>query len=58
MVEPTAGKGLRMPAQVMEDKARKVSREKIDQAIGRLSDDDRVVVNHALALFLGFARFI
>jgi mRNA interferase MazF len=54
-VEPSAGNGLRQPSDVMADKPRTVPRDKVGEAIGRLSDDTMLRVNRALALFLGFA---
>ncbi len=54
-VEPNTDNGLHKSSQIMVDKAQTISREKIGQVIGRLSDDDLVAVNRALAVFLGFA---
>lgn len=52
-VEPDAGNGLRLPCQIMVDKAQTVRREKIGDRIGRLADDRMVTVNQALALWVG-----
>lgn len=54
-VEPSAENNLRGPSQVMVDKAQTISREKIGESFGRLDDATMLVVNRALALFLGFA---
>ncbi|MFY8094070.1 MAG: type II toxin-antitoxin system PemK/MazF family toxin [Niveispirillum sp.] len=52
-VEPDAGNGLRLSCQIMVDKAQTVRREKIGDRIGRLTDDQMVAVNQALALWVG-----
>jgi mRNA interferase MazF len=39
----------------MVDKAQTISREKIGESFGRRDDATMLVVNRALALFLGFA---
>jgi mRNA interferase MazF len=54
-VLPTPASGLRKPSQIMIDKAQTVSRDKIGDVFGQLSDDTMLAVNRALALFLGFA---
>lgn len=54
-VLPTPASGLRKPSQVMIDKAQTVSRDKIGDVFGHLSDDTMLAVNRALALFFGFA---
>ena len=54
-LQPTAENGLRLPSQIMVDKAQTVLREKVGQTIGRLDSAAMVAVNRALALFLGFA---
>jgi mRNA interferase MazF len=54
-VLPTPASGLHKPSQIMVDKAQTVSREKIGDVFGQLSDDTMLAVNRALALFLGFA---
>lgn len=54
-VEPSVENGLRKTSEVMVDKAHTVARNKIGQAIGRLDADSFLVVNRALAVFLGFA---
>lgn len=52
-VEPDAGNGLRLPCQIMVDKAQTVRREKIGDRIGQLTDDQMIAVNQALALWVG-----
>ena len=54
-VLPHAHNGLRLPSQVMVDKAHTVSRDKVGQVIGRLDDRTLLAVNRAMAVFLGFA---
>lgn len=54
-IAPTASNGLHKPSQVMVDKAQTVPRGKVGNTIGRLSDDEILSVNRALAVFLGFA---
>ena len=55
IVQPAPENGLRVPSQIMVDKAHTVMREKVGQKIGRLDAAAMVSVNRALALFLGFA---
>lgn len=52
-VPPSAGNGLRVPSQIMIDKAVSVPREKVVQAIGRLDDGLMLAVSRALVAFLG-----
>lgn len=54
-LEPDAGNGLRQASQVMVDKAQTVPREKIGETFGRLSNENMLAVNRALAVFFGFA---
>jgi mRNA interferase MazF len=54
-IEPNALNGLQKPSQIMVDKVQTVPREKLGAAFGRLDAAEMVVVNRALALFLGFA---
>lgn len=54
MIQPEPGNGLRLPSQIMVDKAQTVARENVGNPIGRLDDSTLVAVNRALALFLGF----
>jgi mRNA interferase MazF len=50
-VEPCADNGLRLPSQIMVDKAIAVPREKIGQVIGRLDTATMRSVNKALVAF-------
>ncbi len=54
-IEPTKENGLRSHSQIMIDKAHTVPRNKLSKPFGKLNDETMVVVNRALALFLGFA---
>ena len=54
-VAPSPENGLRKPSQVMVDKPQSVPREKVGAVIGHLDDETRLVVDRALAVFLGFA---
>lgn len=54
-LEPTPENGLRLPSEIMVDKAHTVPRDKIGVIIGRASDTDMLRRTRALALFLGFA---
>jgi mRNA interferase MazF len=54
-VEPSKANSLRKRSQVMVDKAMTVKREKLGEPFGHLDDGEMLVVNRALALFLGFA---
>lgn len=54
-IEPDKENGLLKSSQVMVDKTCTVSREKIGEPFGKLSDELMLAINRALALFLGFA---
>jgi mRNA interferase MazF len=54
-ISPTPENGLRELSQIVIDKAMTLPREKVGEAFGRLDDAVMIVVNRALALFLGFA---
>lgn len=54
-IAPDAGNGLRLPSQVMVDKAHTVPREKVGEPIGRLDEATMLAVTRALAVFLGVA---
>lgn len=54
-VEPTLENGLRQLSQIMVDKAMTVKRDKLGEVFGRVDDDTMVMVNRALAVFLGVA---
>ena len=54
-VEPNERNGLRAACRLMVDKITTSSRTKLGLRIGRLSDQDMVRVNRAVAVFLGLA---
>ena len=54
-IEPSARNGLRSPSYLMIDKMTTISKTKLESRVGRLSDDDLVQLNRALAVFLGSA---
>lgn len=54
-IEPNKENGLHSHSQVMIDKAHTVPYEKLSDPFGKLSDENMVAVNRALAVFLGFA---
>lgn len=54
-VEPSSANGLRIPSQVMVDKAQTVSRAKIGKVIGTLEAEVIVAMNRSLTVFLGIA---
>jgi mRNA interferase MazF len=52
-VEPSDRNGLRTSSQLMVDKITTVSKRKVHDRIGRLSDEDIVRLNRAVIVFLG-----
>ena len=54
-VGPSSENGLRMPSQVMIDKAMSVKRDKIGPSFGRLDEEIMLSVTRSLAVFLGIA---
>ena len=54
-VEPTEANGLRERSQIMVDKPATVKRERIGQVIGRLTVDEIVKLDSALAFVMGLA---
>jgi mRNA interferase MazF len=52
-VEPTLKNGLRVPSQIMVDKAHTIPRDKAGEAFGQLEARTLTAVNRALAVFLG-----
>ena len=54
-VNPSEMNGLARPSQVMVDKPQSVARVKVGAVFGRLDDGTMLVVNRALAVFLGFS---
>jgi mRNA interferase MazF len=55
-VLPTPRNGLRLPSQVMIDKAMTLSRERIGAMFGEADDQLMLEVGRLLAVFLGIAR--
>lgn len=53
LIEPTETNGLRKSSQVMVDKVQTISREKLGEVFGRVSEEDMLAVSRALAVFLG-----
>lgn len=54
-LDPSLENGLRKRSQVMVDKPQSTSRERIGAVVGRLDDAQMVMINRALAVFLGLA---
>lgn len=54
LVEADEMTGLRESSRLMVDKLTTVSRTKLGECIGRLSDDDMLRLSRSLAVFLGF----
>jgi mRNA interferase MazF len=52
-VEPTVKNGLRVPSQIMVDKAHTIPRDKAGEPFGQLEARTLTSVNRALAVFLG-----
>jgi mRNA interferase MazF len=55
LIMPTASNGLRIACRLMTDKVTTVPRTRLGARIGRLSDDDMMVADRALLVFLGLA---
>lgn len=53
LIEPTEINGLRKSSQVMVDKVQTISREKLGDIFGRVTEEDMLAVSRALAVFLG-----
>ncbi len=54
-IDADAMNGLRQPSSLMVDKITTMPRSKIGERIGRLADEDMVVLGRALVVFLGVA---
>jgi mRNA interferase MazF len=54
-IEPSERNGLRSTSDAMIDKITTVSKKKLEQHVGKLSDEDIVRVNRAIVVFLGLA---
>jgi mRNA interferase MazF len=55
-LQPTAENGLEVPSQIMVDKITTVRKEKLRQAIGRLTSAEIDTLNRALYLWLSLNR--
>jgi mRNA interferase MazF len=53
--EPSERNGLRASSQLMVDKITTVSKSKVRNRLGRLSDEDIIRLNRAVVVFLGLA---
>lgn len=54
-IKPSERNGLKAMSHVMVDKITTVSKKKLDEHVGRLSDEDMLRVNRAVVVFLGLA---
>ena len=54
-LQPSPENGLRLPSQVMVDKAQTAPRRKLGPVMGRLDDAAMLTVDRAMAVFLGLA---
>lgn len=52
-LEPDDSNGLQKTSEVMVDKAQSISREKVGNVFGHLSEDEMLAVSRSLAVFLG-----
>jgi len=52
-VEPDASNGLQKTSDIMVDKAQSVSRERIGDVFGHVSEEQMLAVSRSLAVFLG-----
>ena len=52
-LEPDASNGLQKTSEVMVDKAQSISRDKVGNVFGHLSEDEMLAVSRSLAVFLG-----
>lgn len=55
LIDPSAQNGLRGPSSLMVDKITTVRRSKLEERLGRLSNEDMVRLDRALVVFLGLA---
>jgi len=55
MIEASDRNGLRVTSHVMIDKITTVSKKKLENRIGHLSNEEIVRVNRAVVVFLGLA---
>jgi mRNA interferase MazF len=54
-IEPSPLSGLRQPSQAMVEKIMALRREKCGRVIGRLSDQEMLLLNRLLGLMIGIA---
>ncbi|AOO81852.1 type II toxin-antitoxin system PemK/MazF family toxin [Bosea vaviloviae] len=54
-LDPTAANGLRLKSQIMADKPTTVKAERIARSVGRLTADELLRLDRAVAAVLGFA---
>jgi mRNA interferase MazF len=54
-IEPSERNGLRVASHLMIDKITTVSKKKLEERVGRLSDEDVVRMGRAVLVFLGLA---
>jgi len=54
-VAPTQSNGLKRQSRLMVDKITTVPKSKLGERVGRLDDDDVVLLNRAALVFLGLA---
>jgi mRNA interferase MazF len=54
-IERSDANGLKVPSQVMIDKIVAIPRKKSGKVIGRLSESERIALNHMLAVVFGIA---
>ena len=52
-LEPDATNGLQKTSEVMVEKAQSISRDKVGNVFGHLSEDEMLAVSRSLAVFLG-----
>jgi mRNA interferase MazF len=52
-VAPNERNGLQTPSEVMVDQAQSISRQRIGNVVGRLSEEEMLAVSRSLAVFLG-----
>ena len=55
LVEPTDDNGLDAPSRLMVDKITTVRRDRIGARLGRLTDEQMVLLNRSILVFLGLA---
>ncbi len=55
-VLPSSANGLRLPSEVMIDKAMTIARDKLGERIGELESETMLEVDRCLAVFLGIVK--